>query len=378
MKEKDVLEMINLIKEDREKFVTVLKEIFEENKIAKDLKIKLNNELLTQLFLKKIYPEEYYEFRKDDNLMLLYKYIDFIDFSYDKLFIKSQKDLDLMAEYKIPLYTSAIFEKDLRSKKLKDVYVIGNFDDFKVSGTDFTGIKGSSALNPKKVFEKNISRATICDVYVNSDLDDCCIENTNFKGYKGKIILHPQKTKNMKGAILDGVYIDGNLDGCDITHTNFKGYKGKVTLNPQNIKKKEIIGTKLSNVVIMGSFDGCYIYSVDFQGSVGAQIDLKKLNIDSDWGLKCNFKDASIYNWEDGEIINNYYCYQRGYEYEFSNFDGARFVYNTLTKKYVKEFINEPQFKNVSFVNINKSFEKNIRDILTPEIRNQKVRKLKK
>lgn len=381
MTKADLDRMMKLLKGDREKFIIILKEIFKENKITEDNKIILDNKLLQELFLiKKVSDENneevYYTFDLNEDMIYLYERIDFSQFTYDKLLIWCQRDLDLMAQYNITLYTDRLFRKDLSGVKLKGVRVVGNFDGFVVKEMDFTGIIGGE-LSPKKVYEKDLTGAILCDIYIDSDLDDCIIKCTNFKGVKGSVVLHPQKVrdKNLSGATLADVYIDGSLDGCDITYTNFSDYKGVVELNPQNIKDKKMIATKLSGVNINGSFDGCYIYSVNFKGSKGAKIDLKKINIDAEWGLNCNFADAKIYNWEDGIILDHETVkWQR--EYDRSKFDKANLIYNILTKNKVNKYKNLPQLASANFVNEDEKLENDIRNVFSKEICNSQEKKL--
>ena len=277
MKNQDLDRMIKLLKDNKEKFIVILKEIFEENKITKDNKIILDNKLLQELFLIRHVSDKnnegfYYTFDLSKEMNYLYERIDFSQcnfsqFTYNKLLIRDQQDLDLMADYNITLFTDRLFKKDLHYLRLKGINVVGNFDGFNVRGTNFKGVRGG-CLNPKKVFNKDLTEAILEDVFIkDGDLDDCIINGTNFEGAKGGMIrLHPQKVKykDLSSAILAGVYIEGSLDGCDINRTCFRDYQGFAELNPQNIKDKKMIGTNLSGVKITGSFDGCYIYMVNF------------------------------------------------------------------------------------------------------------------
>ena len=389
MKNQDLGKMIKLLKNNREKFIVILKEIFEENKITKDNKIILDSKLLQELFLIRHVSDKnnegfYYTFDLSKDMNYLYERIDFSQcnfsqFTYNKLLIRDQQDLDLMADYNITLFTDRLFKKDLHYLRLKGINVVGNFDGFNVRGTNFKGVRGG-CLNPKKVFNKDLTEAILEDVFIkDGDLDDCIINGTNFEGAKGGMIrLHPQKVKykDLSSAILAGVYIEGSLDGCDINRTCFRDYQGFAELNPQNIKDKKMIGTNLSGVKITGSFDGCYIYMVNFKGSVGAKIDFKKLDIDEDWGLNCNFADVEIYNWEDGAILTHYVDIVHKKEYERSNFDGANFIYNFFTKNKIDKYKKLPQLASASFINEDEKLENDIRNVFSKEICNSQDKKL--
>ena len=383
MKNQDLDKMLKLLKNNREKFIVILKEIFEENKITKDNKIILDNKLLQELFLishvsEKNNEEVYYTFDLNEDMNYLYERIDFSQFIYDKLLIRDQRDLDLMADYNITLFTDRLLKKDLHNLRLKGINVVGNFDGFDVREINFTGVRGGF-LNPKKVLNKNLTEAVLCDVYIkDGDLDDCIINATNFKGAKGLIILHPQKVKNkdLSGAILAGVHINGSFNGCNINNTDFSNYKGFAELHPQNIFGKTMFGTNLSGVKINGSFDGCRIYSVNFKESIGAKIDFEKLDIDEDWGLNCNFADAEIYNWEDGAILTHYVDIVHKKEYERSNFDGANFIYNFFTKNKIDKYKKLPQLASASFINEDEKLENDIRNVFSKEICNSQDKKL--
>lgn len=389
MKNQDLDKMIKLLKNNREKFIVILKEIFEENKITKDNKIILDNKLLQELFLIRHVSDKnnegfYYTFDLSKDMNYLYERIDFSQcnfsqFTYNKLLIRDQQDLDLMADYNITLFTDRLFKKDLHYLRLKGINVVGNFDGFNVRGTNFKGVRGG-CLNPKKVFNKDLTEAILEDVFIkDGDLDDCIINGTNFEGAKGGMIrLHPQKVKykDLSSAILAGVYIEGSLDGCDINRTCFRDYQGFAELNPQNIKDKKMIGTNLSGVKINGSFDGCYIYMVNFKGSIGAKIDFEKLDIDEDWGLNCNFADVEIYNWEDGAILTHYVDIVHKKEYERSNFDGANFIYNFFTKNKIDKYKKLPQLASASFINEDEKLENDIRNVFSKEICNSQDKKL--
>ena len=389
MKNQDLDKMLKLLKDNKEKFIVILKEIFEENKITKDNKIILDNKLLQELFLIRHVSDKnnegfYYTFDLSKDMNYLYERIDFSQcnfsqFTYNKLLIRDQQDLDLMADYNITLFTDRLFKKDLHYLRLKGINVVGNFDGFNVRGTNFKGVRGG-CLNPKKVFNKDLTEAILEDVFIkDGDLDDCIINGTNFEGAKGGMIrLHPQKVKykDLSSAILAGVYIEGSLDGCDINRTCFRDYQGFAELNPQNIKDKKMIGTNLSGVKITGSFDGCYIYMVNFKGSVGAKIDFKKLDIDEDWGLNCNFADVEIYNWEDGAILTHYVDIVHKKEYERSNFDGANFIYNFFTKNKIDKYKKLPQLASASFINEDEKLENDIRNVFSKEICNSQDKKL--
>lgn len=389
MKNQDLDRMIKLLKDNKEKFIVILKEIFEENKITKDNKIILDNKLLQELFLIRHVSDKnnegfYYTFDLSKDMNYLYERIDFSQcnfsqFTYNKLLIRDQQDLDLMADYNITLFTDRLFKKDLHYLRLKGINVVGNFDGFNVRGTNFKGVRGG-CLNPKKVFNKDLTEAILEDVFIkDGDLDDCIINGTNFEGAKGGMIrLHPQKVKykDLSSAILAGVYIEGSLDGCDINRTCFRDYQGFAELNPQNIKDKKMIGTNLSGVKITGSFDGCYIYMVNFKGSVGAKIDFEKLDIDEDWGLNCNFADVEIYNWEDGAILTHYVDIVHKKEYERSNFDGANFIYNFFTKNKIDKYKKLPQLASASFINEDEKLENDIRNVFSKEICNSQDKKL--
>lgn len=381
MKEADLDRMIKLLKDDKEKFIVILKEIFKENKITKDNKIILDNKLLQELFLirhsDKNNEEVYYTFNLNLNLNYLYERIDFSQFTYDKLLIRNQHDLDWMADYNITLFTNRLLKKDLHDLKLKGINVVGNFDGFDVRKTNFKGVRGGF-INPKKVLDKDLTGAILCDVYINDcDLDDCIIKGTNFKGAKGGlIILHPQKVKDqdLSYAVLAGVHIDGSFNGCNINYTDFSNCKGFAEIHPQNIFCKTMIGTNLFGVKINGSFDSCRIYSVNFKGSIGAKIDFKKLDIDEDRGLNCNFADAEIYNWEDGKILNHKVIF--AYEYDRSNFAGANFIYNTLTKNKIDQYKKLSQLAYANFINEDEELENDIRNVFSKEISNYKDKKL--
>ena len=389
MKNQDLGKMIKLLKDNKEKFIVILKEIFEENKITKDNKIILDNKLLQELFLIRHVSDKnnegfYYTFDLSKDMNYLYERIDFSQcnfsqFTYNKLLIRDQQDLDLMADYNITLFTDRLFKKDLHYLRLKGINVVGNFDGFNVRGTNFKGVRGG-CLNPKKVFNKDLTEAILEDVFIkDGDLDDCIINGTNFEGAKGGMIrLHPQKVKykDLSSAILAGVYIEGSLDGCDINRTCFRDYQGFAELNPQNIKDKKMIGTNLSGVKITGSFDDCYIYMVNFKGSIGAKIDFEKLDIDEDWGLNCNFADVEIYNWEDGAILTHYVDIVHKKEYERSNFDGANFIYNFFTKNKIDKYKKLPQLASASFINEDEKLENDIRNVFSKEICNSQDKKL--
>lgn len=384
MKNQDLDKMIKLLKNNREKFIVILKEIFEENKITKDNKIILDNKLLQELFLishvsDKNNEEVYYTFDLNEAMNYFYARIDFSQFIYDKLLIRGQQDLDLMTDYNITLFTDRLLKKDLHNLRLKGINVVGNFDGFDVREINFTGVRGG-CLNPKKVLNKNLTEAILCDVFIeDGDLDDCIINGTNFKGAKGGMIrLNPQRIKNkdLSGAILAGVHINGSFNGCNINNTDFSNYQGFAELNPQNIKDKKMIGTNLSGVKINGSFDGCRIYSVNFKESIGAKIDFEKLDIDEDWGLHCNFADAEIYNWEDGTIFTHYVDLTFQREYERSNFDGANFIYNTFTKNKIDKYKKLPQLASANFINEDEKLETDIRNVFSKEICNSQAKKL--
>ena len=323
--------------------------------------------------------EVYYTFDLNEDMNYLYERIDFSQFIYDKLLIRDQQELDLMADYNITLFTDRLFKKDLHNLRLKGINVVGNFDGFNVRGTNFTGVRGG-CLNPKKVLNKNLTEAILEDVFIeDGDLDDCIINGTNFKGAKGGMIrLNPQRIKNkdLSGAILAGVHINGSFNGCNINNTDFSNYKGFAELHPQNIFGKTMFGTNLSGVKINGSFDGCRIYSVNFKGSIGAKIDFEKLVIDEDWGLKCNFADVEIYNWEDGAILTHYVDIINQREYELSNFDGANFIYNTFTKNKIDKYKKLPQLASANFINEDEKLETDIRNVFSKEICNSQDKKL--
>ena len=377
MKEKDIEKILGYLRDEREKFIIVLNEIFKEQNISKDNKIRLDNRILKELFLKK--SDYYYSFDFDNNLFELYECISFDDFIYDKLYI-SQKALDLMAKYNIKFYTDKISNKDISNLKLKGVYVEGNFNDFVISEADFTGVKGKAIINPQKIAYKSLFKATLSDAHIEGSFEDCYIMGTNFKNAKGEIRVNPQliREKDLTRAVLDGVYIDGSFDGCIINNTNFENHKGKAVIDPQTIEKKEFIGTVFSGVNFIGSFDGCTLYQVDFTNSTGACINLNKIIGEKNWGINSNFRDAKLYNFE-GAVLYNYVANRFNSEMEISNFSGATLVYTTETKHMINEFKENPNFKEAIFVNEDEKLETDIRNVFEEEIELQKVKqKVKK
>ena len=101
MKNQDLDKMLKLLKNNRKKFIVILKEIFEENKITKNNKIILDNKLLQELFLishvsDKNNEEVYYTFDLNEAMNYFYARIDFSQFAYNKLLIRCQQDLDLI------------------------------------------------------------------------------------------------------------------------------------------------------------------------------------------------------------------------------------------------------------------------------------------
>lgn len=377
MKEKDIKKILGYLRDEKQKIIIVLKEIFKEQNISKDNKIKLDNRILKELFLKK--SDYYYSFDFDNNLFELYECISFDDFIYDKLYI-SQKALDLMAKYNIKFYTDKISNKDISNLKLKGVYVEGNFNDFVISEADFTGVKGKAIINPQKIKYKSFYSVKLSDAYIDGSFEDCYILGANFKNAKGEIIINPQliKNKDLSSTVLDGVYIDGSFDGCIINHTNFENHKGKAIINPQTIENKELTYTAFSGVHFTGSFEGCKLYKVDFTNSIGACINLNKIIGEKDWGINSNFKDTKLYNFERS-VLYNYVENRFKSEMEISKFSGATLVYTTETKHMINEFKENPNFKEAIFVNEDEELETDIRNVFEEEIELQKVKqKVKK
>lgn len=373
MKENEIEKMLSYLRREKKKFIIVLKGIFKEQNISKDNKIKLDNRILKELFLKK--ANGYYSFDYDTSLDELYERILFDDFIYDKLYI-SQKTLDLMAKYNIKFYTDKIFNKDISNLKLKGVYVEGNFDDFNINGSDFTGVKGKAIINPQKVKNKSLYDVILSDAYIDGSFEDCYILGANFKNAKGEIRINPQVIgdKNLLRAVLDGVYIDGSFDDCMINQTNFTNHKGKVTINPQKICKKSFSGTVFSGVNFIGSFNGCKLYKVDFTNSIGANINLNEIVGDKYWGINSNFKDAKLYGFE-GPTLHNYIETEFKSEMELSRFRGATLVYQLETKHLINEYEKNPNLKDAIFVYEDEQLESDIKNVFEEEIKLQKVKK---
>ena len=301
--------LINLLKNDRKKVIQILINILEDF----DGKLKVPSELLEELFIektkKKINEEEKQvsTFIVDSETKKLYKYFDFSDFTYENLYINTDKtsynSLDIMRDNNIVFATKNIINKVARNCNFENIWIEGNFDGWNIELSNFERCMGLPTINPNKTSNKSINGVTLGNTIVSGNCDDVDITGASFLNavIDKDFSINPQtiKDKDLRRTILSGVKIVGSFDGATIGSTNFKGCQTELILHLDKINpgsKKELKFNNFGGITFEGDLTEYELESNDFTGSKNAVIDFSKysyIQISSKWN---NFADVTFKN----------------------------------------------------------------------------------
>ena len=377
--------LINLLKNDRKKVIQILINILEDF----DGKLKVPSELLEELFIektkKKINEEEKQvsTFIVDSETKKLYKYFDFSDFTYENLYINTDKtsynSLDIMRDNNIVFATKKIINKVARNCNFENIRIEGNFDGWNIELSNFERCMGLPTINPNKTSNKSITGVTLGNTKVSGNCDGVDITGASFLNavIDKDFSINPQtiKDKDLRRTILSGVKLVGSFDEATINSTNFKGCQTELILNLDKINpgsKKELKYNNFGGITFEGDLTEYELESNDFTGSKNAVIDFSKysyIQISSKWN---NFADVTFKN-----------MYRAGEHFLFDNnneFANSYVSYNSYNcgpeLRWYNNAKNTKGFKKIIMINEDQEIEEEIKRIINPEIIKQKIKKM--
>lgn len=197
--------------------------------------------------------------------------------------------------------------KDFTNVVCNGVIFTGDFEDVKISGTDFTGSKGAVMCfcYSSMFYSFDMSGSKLSGVELRGNLDNVIIHDVDFTGSIGSKI-NPQKIpgKDMRNTICNGVVFVGETIGekpsfkdVKISGTDFTGSTG-ASINPQEVYKRDFTRTKCADVTFIAPFVSAKLYYTDFTGSHGAKIDPYVIDF---FGDKNSFRNTIL---RDAELIH--------------------------------------------------------------------------
>lgn len=279
----------------------------------------------------------------------LLKKIDFSNIDFTNF---NALGFDFNGLYNVKLNPQTLWKKNLMGAKLNGVEFIGPFDDATLNDmksnyiTDFTGSKGAiidvskiNRLFDEWVFLNNCifngvtftSPFKILD-YVNQSGYRRPVApriiGSDFTGSKGAIIYPNEIEYSLEGCILTDTILATpvnvnywlSIKGTDFTGSKqkgnfFKKYKPvEIILSEKTEAIFDFTNTVFNGVRFSKPLDKpCFLNKTDFTNSIGAVIDLKKIdeksNLDS-----CNFTDSIVFDidgtkrliTEDGKLSHDF------------------------------------------------------------------------
>ena len=377
--------LINLLKNDRKKVIQILINILEDF----DGKLKVPSELLEELFIEKTKKKINEEEKQVSTFIVkkkkkkLYKYFDFSDFTYENLYINTDKtsynSLDIMRDNNIVFATKNIINKVARNCNFENIWIEGNFDGWNIELSNFERCMGLPTINPNKTSNKSINGVTLGNTIVSGNCDDVDITGASFLNavIDKDFSINPQtiKDKDLRRTILSGVKIVGSFDGATIGSTNFKGCQTELILHLDKINpgsKKELKFNNFGGITFEGDLTEYELESNDFTGSKNAVIDFSKysyIQISSKWN---NFADVTFKN-----------MYRAGEHFLFDNnneFANSYVSYNSYNcgpeLRWYNNAKNTKGFKKIIMINEDQEIEEEIKRIINPEIIKQKIKKM--
>ena len=377
--------LINLLKKDRKKVIQILINILEDF----DCKLKVPNELLEELFIKKekkkIDEEEKQVsmFIVDSETKKIYKYFDFSDFTYEDLYINTERSsdnsLNIMRDNNIVFSTKNIINKVARNCNFENICIKGNFDGWNIELSDFGGCMGLPTINPNKTANKSINGVTFGNTIVSGNCDGVDITGASFLNavISKDFSINPQtiKDKDLSRTILSGVKIVGNFDGATIRSTDFRGCKTELLLHLDKINpgsNKELKYNYFGGITFEGDLAEYELVSNDFTGSKNAVIDFNKVSFiqtSSKWNNFADVTFKNIYRAGNHFLYDNNNKFANSYiSYDSYNCSSELRWYENL-----KEAAN---FKDIILINEDKELEDEIKKIIKPEIIKQKIKKM--
>ena len=377
--------LINLLKNDRKKVIQILINILEDF----DGKLKVPSELLEELFIektkKKINEEEKQvsTFIVDSETKKLYKYFDFSDFTYENLYINTDKtsynSLDIMRDNNIIFSTKNIVNKVARNCSFENICIEGNFDGWNIELSDFGGCMGLPTINPNKTANKSINGVTLGNTIVSGNCDGVDITGASFLNavIDKDFSINPQtiKDKDLSRTILSGVKIVGSFDGATIGSTNFKGCQTELILHLDKINpgsKKELKYNSFGGITFEGELNEYELESNDFTGSKNAVIDFSKyshIQISSKWNNFADVTFKNMYRADEHFLFDN--------NNEFANSYVSYNSYNCGPElRWYNNAKNTKGFKKIIMINEDQEIEEEIKRIINPEIIKQKIKKM--
>ena len=377
--------LINLLKKDRKKVIQILINILEDF----DCKLKVPNELLEELFIKKekkkIDEEEKQVsmFIVDSETKKIYNFFDFSDFTYEDLYINTERSsdnsLNIMRDNNIVFSTKNIINKVARNCNFENICIKGNFDGWNIELSDFGGCMGLPTINPNKTANKSINGVTFGNTIVSGNCDGVDITGASFLNavISKDFSINPQtiKDKDLSRTILSGVKIVGNFDGATIRSTDFRGCKTELLLHLDKINpgsNKELKYNYFGGITFEGDLAEYELVSNDFTGSKNAVIDFNKVSFiqtSSKWNNFADVTFKNIYRAGNHFLYDNNNKFANSYiSYDSYNCSSELRWYENL-----KEAAN---FKDIILINEDKELEDEIKKIIKPEIIKQKIKKM--
>ena len=388
MTKENTKKMIYLLRKNREKTLQVLINYLKDTNV----RIKIPNELLEELFIKKqeieIDPKTkkttyISKFILDSKTKKLYKHFNFSDFKYNNLFIDSNETLDIMRENQITLYTKDIFNKKLTHCEFKGIKIDGKFNGWIIEGSNFSECLGKPEINPKELADKSLHNVNLKDTHVVGNCNDIDVSGTSFKGadISEDFYLNPQKVKakSLIGTKLSGVKIKGSFDGINILNTDFSDCITDLILDLDKLNlsvEYELKYNVFKGITLKGDLTKFKLYSNDFTGAKNASIDFatnshiqtsSSSNIFTDVEFKNMHKASDYFLFENNNNFSKSYLIYDAYNCEKE----LKWYNKIMSNKDYKYYSME----NIILVNEDKTLEQEIENIFSQEIKHQKEQK---